>query len=216
MFGSFLSMSTLVNLPLTCKSWPTVGSFLSLPFCLCLFCLRQDYLTYLWLVEVGPRLAQPGPRVWNHLLKNTEPPDPRLQVFAFQSILGVVSHLYVLPVLLAVLGRVVLELDLVPVQLASSGVVLHVVVLWKLQLDTVQKHLLGERRVKEKSLGWVSGAHKMARFDLEVLVAGQVDLDGQVLIFLELARDLALQGGVQHARCVCRARKKGEQEYEMT
>ena len=54
----------------------------------------------------------------------------------------------------------------------------------------------------------------MVRFDLEVLVAGQVDLDGQVLIFLELARNLALQGGVQHARCVCRARKKSEQEYE--
>ena len=65
------------------------------------------------------------------------------------------SHLYVLPVLLAVLGRVVLELDLVPVQLASSGVVLHVVVLWKLQLDPVQKHLLGERRVKETSV-WLS------------------------------------------------------------
>ena len=56
----------------------------------------------------------------------------------------------------------------------------------------------------------------MLGFDLEVLVAGQVDLDGQVLIFLELARYLALQGGVQHARCVCRARKKGEQEYELT
>ena len=52
----------------------------------------------------------------------------------------------------------------------------------------------------------------MLGLDLEVLVAGQVDLDGQVLIFLELARDLALQGGVQHARCVCRARKKGEYE----
>ena len=48
----------------------------------------------------------------------------------------------------------------------------------------------------------------MLGFDLEVLVAGQVDLDGQVLIFLELARDLALQGGVQHTRRVC----KGEQD----
>ena len=52
----------------------------------------------------------------------------------------------------------------------------------------------------------------MVGFNLEVLVAGQVDLDGQVLIFLELARDLALQGGVQHTRCVCRARNKVEYE----
>ena len=55
-------------------------------------------------------------------MKNTEPPDPRLQVFAFQSILGVVSHLYVLPVLLAVLGGELLELDLIPVQLTGPEV----------------------------------------------------------------------------------------------
>ena len=48
----------------------------------------------------------------------------------------------------------------------------------------------------------------MLGFDLKVLIAGQVDLDGQVLIFLELTRDLALQGGVQHTRRVC----KGEQD----
>ena len=58
-------------------------------------------------------------------------------------------------------------------------------------------------------IGWLD-AHKMVRFDLEVLIAGEVGLDGQVLIFLELAGDLALQGSVQHARCVCRGRKNGE------
>ena len=55
----------------------------------------------------------------------------------------------------------------------------------------------------------------MLGFDLKVLIAGQVDLDGQVLIFLELARNLALEGGVQHPRCVCRARSKGEKEHEL-
>ena len=34
--------------------------------------------TYLWLVEVGPGLVEPSSGVWNHLLKDSEPPDPCL------------------------------------------------------------------------------------------------------------------------------------------
>ena len=34
--------------------------------------------TYLRLVEVGPGLVEPSSGVWNHLLKDSEPPDPCL------------------------------------------------------------------------------------------------------------------------------------------
>ena len=58
------------------------------------------------LVEVCPGLGEPLPGVWDHLGEDTKPPDSCLDMF---------------PVLLAVFSGVVLELDLLPVQLARSA-----------------------------------------------------------------------------------------------
>ena len=72
---------------------------------------------------------------------------PGLKVFSFLwwfSNLPREVYLDMLPVFLAILCRVVFELDLIPVELPRPRVVFHMIVLWQLQLDPVQQHLMGK------------------------------------------------------------------------